>query len=69
MNKQSVEKLQQVGYIFIRERDIPGKSGRTNYAIMQSKEFGVWTILEKFETKAARSRRIKQLNLEDKILM
>jgi hypothetical protein len=62
MDKKSVEKLQEAGYVFLRERDIPGKSGRTNYAIMQSKEFGVWTILEKFETKAARKRKLKELS-------
>ncbi|MDR2286540.1 MAG: hypothetical protein LBE04_03560 [Prevotellaceae bacterium] len=68
MNKQSVLKLQEAGYIFIRERDIPGKTGRTNYAIMQSKEFGVWTILERFETKAARSRRITELETQKNYL-
>jgi hypothetical protein len=27
---------------------------------MQSKTFGVWSMLEKFETKAARTRRMKE---------
>ena len=68
MTKQSVEKLQNAGYVFLRERDIPGKQGRTNYAIMQSGDFGVWTILEKFETKAARTRRLKELEKESHII-
>jgi hypothetical protein len=62
MTKKTVEKLQNAGYVFLRTRDIPGKKDRTNYAIMQSKKFGTWTILEKFETKAARDRRLKQLD-------
>jgi hypothetical protein len=61
MNKRSVEKLQEAGYVFIRPRDIAGKCGRTNYAIMQSKTFGAWSLLEKFETKAARIGRMKEL--------
>ena len=69
MNKTSIEKLQKAGYIFLRERDIPGKCGRVNYAIMQSKEFGTWSILEKFETKAARKRRIDDLSKENNILI
>ena len=27
MNKRSVEKLQDAGYVFLRYRDIPGKKG------------------------------------------
>ena len=62
MTKKTVEKLQKAGYVFLRTRDIPGKSGRTNYAIMQSEDFGRWTVLEKFETKAARDRCLKELD-------
>jgi hypothetical protein len=68
MNKKSVIKLQEAGYIFIRERDITGRDGRMIYAIMQSQEFGSWTLLEKFETKAARMRRITELCELDNIL-
>ena len=62
MTKVSVVKLQDAGYVFIRTRDIPGKCGRINYAIMESKEFGRWTVLEKFETKAARERHLNALD-------
>ena len=62
MTKKSVEKLQKAGYVFLRTRDISGKGDRINYAIMQSASFGTWTILEKFETKAARDRCLKGLD-------
>ena len=62
MTKTSVRKLQDAGYVFIRTRDIPGKCERINYAIMQSKTFGKWTILEKFDTKSARERHLNALD-------
>ena len=62
MTKKSVEKLQDAGYVFIRTRDIPGKCERINYAIMQSKTFGTWTVLEKFDTKTARKRQLDLLD-------
>jgi hypothetical protein len=68
MNKESVEKLQRAGYVFLRERDIPGKCGVMHYAIMQSKTFGNWSILEKFDKKVARKRRLKQLSELSNIL-
>jgi hypothetical protein len=61
MTKKCVEKLMDVGYVFIRTRDIPNKDGKVNYAIMQSKTFGIWTKLESFATKAARTRRMEIL--------
>jgi hypothetical protein len=61
MTKKSVEKLQDAGYVFIRTRDIPDKCGRINYAIMQSKEFGAWKILEKFDIKTKKKRRLDVL--------
>jgi len=61
MEKASVIKLQEAGYVFIRPQDYEGKSGKKKYAIKQSGEFGVWKILEFFDTKAARERAIKQL--------
>jgi hypothetical protein len=68
MNKRSVEKLQEAGYVFLRERDIPGKCGVTHYAVMQSREFGVWTVLEKFDKKVARKRRLEELSRLSNIL-
>ena len=62
MTKRSVEKLQNAGYVFLRMRDIPGKCGRVNYAIMQSKTFGNWTILESFDTKVARKMKLGLLD-------
>jgi hypothetical protein len=56
MNRKSVEKLQKAGYVFLRSRDCAAY-----YAIMQSKVFGSWTLLEKFATKAARRRRLAEL--------
>jgi hypothetical protein len=68
MNSISVSKLLKAGYIFIRERDIVGKDGRTSYAIMQSASFGSWTLLEKFATKAARKRKLAELEKSPLIL-
>jgi hypothetical protein len=56
MTKRSVEKLLAAGYVFLRERE-----GKFDHAIMQSRKFGVWTKLESFATKAARTRRIREL--------
>jgi hypothetical protein len=69
MYNASVVKLQKAGYIFLRERDIRGRNERINYAIMQSKEFGSWTLLETFTTKAARKRRLLELSKEAMILI
>jgi hypothetical protein len=69
MEKKSTEKLLNAGYTFLRVREIQGKPGvRTTYAIMQSKEFGSWTLLEKCETKAACRRRLKELEEQPLIL-
>ena len=69
ITKKSVEKLQNFGYVFLRKRDIPGEGGKIDYAIMQSKIFGRWSISEKFGTKAARERRLQILdNLSNTII-
>jgi hypothetical protein len=67
MSRKSVERLFAAGYTFLRERDFVGKCGRTNYAIVRSDRetgFGNWKILESFETKAARKRRLAALEDE-----
>ncbi len=69
MTSTSVQKLQQAGYVFLRKRDIPGKFERTNYAIMQSTHFGAWSLFEKFETKAQRDRRLKELDQQPNIIV
>jgi hypothetical protein len=61
MDNTSIIKLQEAGYIFLRPRDIETKAGM-NYAIMQSREFGAWSMLEKCATKADRARRMKELS-------
>jgi hypothetical protein len=62
ISKKSVTKLLDAGYVFLRKRDMPDKSGCVNYTIMQSKHFGAWTLLEKFKTKTARECRLNELD-------
>jgi hypothetical protein len=63
MEKKSVTKLQDAGYIFLRvdERE-------DAIRIKYSDEFGVWKTLEKFKTKAACRRKLDALLEEDKYL-
>ncbi|MDR2626584.1 MAG: hypothetical protein LBC40_00945 [Dysgonamonadaceae bacterium] len=65
MTAKCVEKLLNAGYIFIRERDIEGKSGKKEYAVFQSTSFGAWSKLASFATKAARGRKMKELEDSD----
>lgn len=65
MTKKSVEKLMAAGYIFFRARDYVRKDGKANYVIVQSSRetgFGSWKNFECFETKAARKRRLEELD-------
>ena len=66
MNKRSVCKLQEAGYVFLRFRDLPGKE--KPYAIMVSSTFGVWHILVRFDTRTARARRLQELEEDDHCL-
>ncbi len=64
MESTSMEKLMAAGYTFIRTDDQP------NIRIKYKKQgSGDWKTLEKFDTKAARERRIKELLNDDKIIM
>jgi hypothetical protein len=56
MERRSMEKLMEAGYIFLRSDDSPNV--RIKY---RQKGSGDWKTLEKFETKAARERRLNQL--------
>jgi hypothetical protein len=67
MDNKSVGKLQRAGYVLLRYRDIPS-AGTMVYAIMESRVFGVWNILEKCKTKAARDRRLAELHADAYIL-
>ncbi|MDR1883710.1 MAG: hypothetical protein LBR26_13140 [Prevotella sp.] len=67
MEKNSVEKLLKAGYVFLRADD-GGWNKERKYRIRYSDCFGTWKVLEKFPTKAARDRRIKELMEEDKYL-
>jgi hypothetical protein len=59
-----MNKLMAAGYMVIRSDDQP------NIRIKFREEgSGDWATLEKFETKAARDRRIKELLQDDKIIM
>jgi hypothetical protein len=59
MTKKSKQKLLNAGFVLLRTRDISGKCGRTNYAIMQCKEFSFWTILNSYDNKSARDKQLK----------
>jgi hypothetical protein len=64
MESTSMNKLMVAGYMFIRPDDHP------NIRIkFRKQDSGDWKTLEKFETKAARDRRIKELLEDDKIIM
>ena len=69
MTKQSKEKLLKAGWTLYRKRDIPGKCGRTNYAIMQCKNFGVWTMLNKYDTKTPRDKQLKNIDELDNTIV
>ena len=56
------EKLVASGFMIIRRDDYPVPR------IKQWGSDGIWKTLEKFETKAARDRRIKELLQNDKIV-
>jgi len=62
MTKQSVEKLQDAGYVFIRMEERVGNDGKKKHIIKQSAEFGVWKNLETFDTRAACMRRLRELD-------
>lgn len=64
MEANSMTKLMNAGYTFIRSDDQPNI--RIKY---KKKGSGDWKTLEKFPTKAARDRRVKELLGEDKIIM
>jgi hypothetical protein len=63
MEKRSVIKLQEAGYIFLRvdERE-------EGIIIKYSDDFGVWKTLEKCKSKAACKRRLNELVKTDKYL-
>ncbi len=61
MEKTSMQKLQAAGYVFLRTGEVVGKKMVKSFIIKQSKEFGFWTTREKFPTKVARNRRLKEL--------
>ncbi len=64
MERISMEKLMAAGYTFIRQDDQP------NIRIKYRKQgSGDWKTLEKFDTKAARDRRVKELLQDNKIIM
>jgi hypothetical protein len=69
MYNDSVIKLQKAGYVFLRKRDYQVGSEQMSYGIVQSKEFGKWTLVEKFPTKAARKRRLLELSKKSNILI
>jgi hypothetical protein len=63
MEKTSVEKLLDAGYIFLRPEDSTNtkNAGGVKYVIKKSDSFGVWRRLEEFPTRAARDQRLKEL--------
>jgi len=64
MESTSMNKLMTAGYMFIRSDDHP------NIRIKFRKQgSGDWKTFQKFETKAARDRQIKELLNNDKIIM
>lgn len=56
MEKKSMQKLMEAGYVFIRRCDSPNV--RIKY---MKKDSGDWKTLEKFETKASRDKRFNAL--------
>ena len=64
MESTSMYKLMAAGYMFIRPDDYP--NARIKFRKQGS---GEWKTLEKFETKAARDRRVKDLLQDDYIIM
>lgn len=64
MERTSMDKLMAAGYTFIRSDDQPNT--RIKYRKQGS---GDWKTLEKFDTKAARDKRIKELLSDAKIIM
>ena len=64
MEANSMIKLMKAGYTFIRPDDQP------NIRIKYKKQgSGDWKTLEKFPTKAARDRRVRELLLEPDVIM
>lgn len=64
MTKESVQKLQAAGYVFIRARETEGKGGKKYQSIFDSREFGVWKLLYKCETKAECKRKLDELDAD-----
>jgi hypothetical protein len=56
MEAKSMKKLMEAGYTFVRPDDSP--NARIKY---KKQDSGDWKTLEKFDTKVARDKRLKQL--------
>ena len=65
----NTRKLLKAGYVFLRTQYCPECNVECNYVIKYSIEFGSWRIYERFKTKAAMNRSVRELMEENKYLL
>ncbi len=68
MDKTSIQKLLDAGYILLRATQ-DGGSKNDQPRIKYSDTYGVWRTLEVFPSKASRDRRVKELLKQEKYLL
>ena len=65
----NMRKLLKAGYVFLRTQQCTECNGEYNHVIKYSVEFGSWRVFERFKSKAAMDRRVRELMEEDKYLL
>ena len=63
MNKKSVEKLQEAGYVFLRVRE-----DDSEYIVESSEKYGEWETFKKFNTRNGCKWYLNDIVKEDKYL-
>ena len=61
--KNNRQELYAKGMIFIRPRNVQGKSCM-KYCIYSSKDFGIWKLYEDFTTAEQRDKRLQNYQLQ-----